>query len=69
MRKGWSQSKHGVMPQRIAVVAIFVAASNLKDALFEDVAQRVGDVAVMVRVVDCRAQPFGQTDPTVNALE
>ena len=45
------------------------AASNLKDALFEDVVQRVGDVAVIAGVVDCCAQPFGQTDLTVNALE
>lgn len=38
----YAQSKYGVMPQRIAVAAIFVAGSDLMDVLFGDVVQGVG---------------------------
>lgn len=65
----YAESKHRVMPQGVAVVAVFVTGSDLIDALLEDVVQGVGDVAGMPRVVDGCAQAFGQTDLAVNAPE
>ena len=64
-----TQPKHGIMAQRIAVVAIFVAAGDLVDALLEQVVQRVGDVSRMTRVVDGGAQAFGQADLAIHTLE
>ena len=65
----YTQLKHGVMEQAVAVIAILSSRGNLIDALFDEVVQGVGDVIRIPCVVDGCAHALVQADLTVNAIE
>ena len=65
----YAQSKHRVVAQAVAVVAIFVAGGDLIGALFDDVVQSMGNIVRMPGVADRGTHAFGQADLMVNALE
>ena len=65
----YAHSKHRVMTQAVAVVAVFVSRGNLVDALFEQVVQAMGDIARMAGVVDGRAYAFGEANLAVYTLK
>ena len=60
-----AQSKHRVVAQAVAIIAILVAGGDLIDALFEDVVQAMRNIAWMPGVADRGTHAFGQADLTV----
>jgi len=56
-----AQTKHRIMAQCLAVIAVLVARGDLEQALREDFAGRMYDIA-WVAINQCRNQPCSQSD-------
>jgi hypothetical protein len=62
------QFEQRVMAQGVGVVAVFVAGGHLKDALRQQIAQRMGDIARIARIPDRLGQAIDQADTRSTAL-
>ena len=61
--------EHRVVAQAVGIIAIFVAAANLIDALSQQIGMRMRDVAGVSRVDQSIRQSFGQADLTIDTTQ
>jgi hypothetical protein len=61
--------EHRVMAQAIGLIAIFVAATDLVDALGQQIGVRVRDVAGVARVDQGVRQSLGEANLTIHATQ
>jgi bacterioferritin-associated ferredoxin len=57
------------MTQGVGVVAVLIAAGNLKDALRQQIAQRVGDVTRIAGIGNRPGQAIDQADATIDGAQ
>ena len=61
--------EHRVVAQAVGIIAIFVAAADLIDALGQQIGVRMRDVARVSRVDQGTCQPLGQADLTIDTTQ
>jgi len=63
------QLEQRVMTQGVGVVAVLIAAGHLKDALRQQIAQRVGDVTRIAGIGNGPGQAIDQADATIDGAQ
>lgn len=63
------QFEQRVMAQGVGIVAVFVAGGHLKDALRQQVAQRMGDIARIARIPDRLGQALDEADTRIHRTQ